>query len=97
LIPTQNFIGLVVSNSIDHPNWPFLVGGGSIVNQALLDRFDDMAFAGFKEKSSVSFFTKEQIRPWYEKAEAGLVQRELPSIFKNRNAEIFEAGFEKDK
>lgn len=75
---------------------PKVVGGGSIVNQALLERFDDMALDSFKDKSGVSFFNKVLMRPWYESAEAGVVSQEIPAKYKNRNAEIFEAGFKEN-
>ena len=39
---------------------PKVVGGGSIVNQALLDRFDDLALDSFKEDSGgVKFFNRK--------------------------------------
>tara|TARA_Y100000590_G_scaffold470711_1_gene668302 strand:+ start:153200 stop:154645 length:1446 start_codon:yes stop_codon:yes gene_type:complete len=75
---------------------PKVVGGGSIVNQALLDRFDDMALDSFKEQSGVSFFTKESMQPWYEKAESEIHQEVIPKEHRNKNAEIFAKGFEEN-
>lgn len=75
---------------------PKVVGGGSIVNQALLDRFDDVALDSFKDQSGVKFFSKEQMRPWYEKAENEIHQEVIPKEFRNRNADIFAKGFEKN-
>ena len=37
---------------------PKVVGGGSIVNQALLDRFDDVAFDAWRDESGVDFLTR---------------------------------------
>ena len=37
---------------------PKVVGGGSIVNQALLDRFDQNAWDDFKRNSGVNFLIK---------------------------------------
>ena len=36
-----------------------VVGGGSVINQALMDRFDDVAFNDWKDESGVDFFTTE--------------------------------------
>lgn len=74
---------------------PKCVGGGSIVNQALVDRFDDDAFDSWREVSGVSFFNIKEMEPWYEKAEAELVIQHIPEEYRNRNAMIFQEGFEK--
>lgn len=73
---------------------PKVVGGGSIVNQALLDRFDDRALSDFRYSSGVDFFTKTDMRSWYEQAEAGINQEVIPEEFRNSNAKIFQQGFE---
>lgn len=75
---------------------PKVVGGGSIVNQALVDRFDTNAFDSWKSQSGVSFFNEEDMRPWYEKAEAELVIQKIPSEFANGNAKVFAEGFAKN-
>lgn len=74
---------------------PKVVGGGSIVNQALLDRFDDVALKSWQEQSGVDFFTTEELRPWYEKAEQSVHIEEIPALYRNANADIFIEGFEK--
>jgi choline dehydrogenase-like flavoprotein len=73
---------------------PKVVGGGSIVNQALMDRFDDVAFDAWREQSGVTFFTPEAMAPWYDKAESALNLQLIPERFHNRNARIFREGFE---
>ena len=45
---------------------PKVVGGGSIVNQALLDRFDDDAFDSWRAASGVPFLTRADLDPWYD-------------------------------
>lgn len=75
---------------------PKCVGGGSIVNQALVDRFDDIALDSWKEKSEVSFFTKEGMAPWYEKAESYVAIQTIPEEYRNGNARIFQEGFQKN-
>ena len=72
---------------------PKVVGGGSIVNQALLDRFDDIALNDFQKTSQINFFNQEAMSPWYEKAEAGIHQETIDPKYRNRNAEIFAKGF----
>lgn len=43
---------------------PKVVGGGSVVNQALMDRFDDIALADFRTASGVDFFTDDEMNPY---------------------------------
>lgn len=72
---------------------PKVVGGGSIVNQALLDRFDQNAFDDFKQNSGVDFFDLEKMNDWYQQAEVGINQEVIPTEFRNKNADIFADGF----
>lgn len=46
-----------------------MVGGTTIVNQALLDRFDDIAFDDWKAQSNVSFFSTKEMAPYYDSVE----------------------------
>jgi choline dehydrogenase-like flavoprotein len=69
------------------------LGGGSVVNQCLLDRFDDMAWNDWRKTSDIDFFT--QMAPHYEEIESKLSLKEtLPQHF-NRNAQLMKEGFEK--
>jgi choline dehydrogenase-like flavoprotein len=74
---------------------PKVVGGGSVVNQALVDRFDDDAFDAWRSQSKVDFFSTAQMAPWYDKAESELIIQTVPEEFWNGNAHIFRQGFEK--
>ncbi len=74
---------------------PKAVGGGSIVNQALVDRFDDDALDSWREVSGVDFFNVEAMAEWYERAESELAIQYIPEEHRNRNALIFKEGFEK--
>lgn len=49
-----------------------MVGGTTIVNQALLDRFDDIAFNDWKAQSNVSFFNTSDMDAYYQKVESFL-------------------------
>lgn len=73
---------------------PKVVGGGSIVNQALLDRFDDDALESFQRSSGVSYFNSGDMNDWYSRAESGVKQEIIPELARNKNAEVFQKGFE---
>ncbi len=75
---------------------PKVLGGGSIVNQALLDRFDDNAFDSWKEQSGVDFFTRKHLDPYYDVVDEQIHSQEIPARYRNRNAHIFQEGFEKN-
>jgi len=75
---------------------PKVVGGGSIVNQALLDRFDDIALDSWKEVSGVDYFTRKYLNDYYDIVDEQIFSMEIPARFRNRNAHIFEEGFEKN-
>lgn len=72
---------------------PKCVGGGSIVNQALVDRFDDPALDSWRTASGVSFFTAQEMSPWYEAAETEISIETIDDSDRNENALIFEQGF----
>jgi len=73
---------------------PKVVGGGSVVNQALADRFDDSAFDGWRDASGVSSLTRSEFEPWYDKAEREIEIRTVPEEYRNGNARVFKAGFD---
>lgn len=72
---------------------PKVVGGGSIVNQALMDRFDDLAFDAWREASHVPFLTRGDLDPYYDRAAAAITIQRVPEEFRNGNAAIFQRGF----
>jgi choline dehydrogenase-like flavoprotein len=73
---------------------PKVVGGGSIVNQALVDRFDDDALDSWRESSGVDFLSTAGLAPWYDEAEGRICMQNVPAKYRNRNAEIFRVGFD---
>jgi choline dehydrogenase-like flavoprotein len=75
---------------------PKVVGGGSVVNQALMDRFDESALSSWKSQTGISFFSSDKLAPWYELAEKELTIETVPESFRNGNAKIFEEGFKKN-
>ena len=71
-----------------------LVGGGSVVNQALMDRFDDIALNDWKDESGVGFFNKADMEPFYEAAESMIALHKFQAEERTRNAELFVEGCE---
>jgi choline dehydrogenase-like flavoprotein len=75
---------------------PRVVGGGSIVNQALLDRFDDDALDSWTEVSGIDYFNQDALKAYYDVVDEQLVSQEIPAKYRNGNARIFEEGFRKN-
>jgi len=75
---------------------PKVVGGGSIVNGALMDRFDDLAFDAWRETSGVDFLSRAQLDPFYDRANQEIVIEEIPEGYRNGNADVFRRGFERN-
>lgn len=71
------------------------VGGTSIVNQCLLDRFDDVAWADWKAESGIPYFTPGEMAPHYDAVEKHLSIVRMPEGMRNGNARAFVRGFEK--
>jgi choline dehydrogenase-like flavoprotein len=69
------------------------VGGGSIVNQALLDEFDEVALDDWRERTGFAWLSPAGMAPWYEAAKAALRIQRVPVAHANRNAHLFRAGF----
>ncbi|MBI3542825.1 MAG: GMC family oxidoreductase [Deltaproteobacteria bacterium] len=89
---TQMFWGGGLEISTDG-NLGFLrarcLGGTSIVNQALLDRFDDVAWDDWRHRSGVSYFNKTDMEASYQAIEAKVKISEIPRSQYNRNAQTF--------
>lgn len=71
------------------------VGGGSVVNQCLLERFDDLAWDDWRKVSEIKFFSSAAMAPHYEEIESKLSIQEISEHYFNRNAQLMRAGFEK--
>lgn len=71
------------------------VGGGSVINGALMDRFDDVAFSDWRAAGGVSFFTEEAMARHYEVAESQIALQTIPEHHRNRNAQLFVQAMEK--
>lgn len=75
---------------------PRVVGGGGVVNQALMDRFDDIALDDFRAASGVEFFSTDAMDEYYTLAEQKMALEEVPEQYRNGNAAIFAGGFDKN-
>ncbi len=71
------------------------VGGGSVINQALMDRLDDVALRDWKSESGIDYFTPEGMDANFTRAESGIALQVIPEEQRNRNAKIFQAGHDK--
>ena len=69
-----------------------VVGGGSIVNQALMDRFDDVALDDWRSESGVEYFTLQVMENSYDKAEEMIALHTFQPEERTRNAQLFVKG-----
>lgn len=66
-----------------------VVGGTSIVNQCLLDRFDDIALDDWKDESGVDWFNSQHMAQYYDTVENRLALHTFEQNDMNRNAQLF--------
>ncbi len=71
-----------------------VVGGGTIINQCLLDRFDDIALDDFAERSGMDDLRLAQMAPYYDTAESLVQLHRYERADWNRNAELYAESFE---
>ncbi len=71
------------------------VGGGTIVNQCLLDRFDDVAYDDWRTVSDIDFLNSKTMERHYDEVESHIDLYHLQKKDWNRNAEIYTEGFDK--
>ncbi|WP_369601673.1 GMC family oxidoreductase [Hahella sp. SMD15-11] len=70
------------------------LGGGTVINQALLDRFDELAWSDWRERSGIDDFSVEAMAPHYEAVESELSLQTIPEQHWNGNARLYVEGFE---
>jgi choline dehydrogenase-like flavoprotein len=72
-----------------------VVGGSTVVNQALMDRFDELALDDWcDECGGIEFFNLEKLAPYYDWVEQHLALHTFQEYERNRNAELFVKGCE---
>lgn len=72
-----------------------VLGGGSIINQCLLDRFDDIAFDDWRARTGLDWLSTRAMAPHYDVVESQLSLQRIETADWNRNARIYVDGFEK--
>lgn len=71
-----------------------VVGGGTIINQCLLDRFDDDALESWRTQTGIHYFNSNTFSEHYDAIESHLSLHEMQREDWNRNAELYVKGFE---
>lgn len=71
-----------------------VVGGGTIINQCLLDRFDDDALDSWQTQSGIKFFNSKIMAKHYDAVESNLTLHSMEQKDWNKNAELYVKGFE---
>lgn len=71
---------------------PKVLGGGSVVNQALVDRFDEDALGSWVAVSGLPLLAPAEMARWYDAAEAEIAIQTIPEELRNGNARIFAEG-----
>lgn len=71
-----------------------VVGGGTIVNQCLLDRFDDIALDDWVARTAMNEFKLSNMNAYYERAESIISLHEYQRKEWNRNAELYAQSFD---
>ncbi|MDE1463021.1 GMC family oxidoreductase N-terminal domain-containing protein [Spartinivicinus poritis] len=74
-----------------------VVGGGTVVNQCLLDRFDQIAIDNFKQHSGISWFNSQELNQHYSQIEQHLRLEVIPKQYWNGNAHLYAKGFENNQ
>lgn len=72
------------------------IGGTTIVNQCLLDRFDEDALAEWRLVSGIDFFNQSEMDNYYQKIEDKLSLQEIKEENFNQNTKIFIEGCTKN-
>lgn len=72
-----------------------VVGGGTIVNQCLLDRFDDVALDDWKDRTGMDWFNLDHFNTYYDRTESILHLHKFEQKEWNTNAELYANSFDK--
>lgn len=70
------------------------LGGTSVVNQALMDRFDDIALDDWRSRTGIEWLTLDAIDGDYQAVEADLDIEDIPIEHHNRNTRLFTEAFD---
>ncbi len=70
------------------------LGGTSVVNQADLDRFDDLAWDDWRDRSGIAHLAADHFAPHYDHVLADTACSTIPAQHHNRNARLFSQAFD---
>ncbi|MCB0973397.1 MAG: GMC family oxidoreductase [Actinobacteria bacterium] len=65
------------------------LGGTSVLNQADLSRFDQLAWDDWRDRSGIDWLTPAVMDPIYDELDSTVIHGQIPSRFRNRSAELF--------
>lgn len=71
-----------------------VAGGGTVVNQALLDRFDEDAFEAWRQQSGLAEHSSQHFQRYYQLTESALALESIARSDWNENARLYVEGFE---
>lgn len=71
------------------------LGGGSVVNQALMNRFTSPVFDEWRGMTGVDFFDEKVFSNLYDQIQDEIEMVEINPRHRNRNADIFTSGLDK--
>lgn len=71
------------------------LGGTSVVNQADLNRFDDLAWNDWRDRSGIERFRADYWNPVYDEVLAETTAVRIPSECRNENARVFTRAFDR--
>ncbi|MDZ7732328.1 MAG: GMC family oxidoreductase [Acidimicrobiia bacterium] len=71
------------------------LGGTSVLNQADLSRFDDIAIDDWHDRTGIDWLTEAELTADYEHLDAEVVAHDVDPAFRNRNAELWIDAMEK--
>ncbi len=71
-----------------------VVGGGTVLNNCLLDRFDDTALDDFRSTSGIGFYNRTTMDAHYREIESQLQLKHISETDWNGNAQLYARGFD---
>ncbi len=71
------------------------VGGGTLAYQGIMYRFDEFVYQSWRDLSGISYFTEEDMQPWYDRAEPLLHMAPVDERYRNECSRIFLEGHRK--
>lgn len=72
------------------------VGGTSIVNQALLDEFDESAWSDWRDRSGIRDLNESTFQPYYDRITQDISVQRIEDKYFNKNTRTFVDSFNKN-